>query len=516
MLKSVNFNQVSIDDFILPFNGKLDEKNRWIVLAGKMPWKEIDEYYAEKMSEFGRGAFSSRLAFGSCIIKEYCHFSDEETVQAIAENPYLQYFVGLKEFTSKALFDASMIVHFRRRFDVQFVAKVNEYLATGKWPDDSMHPIDSNKPDDKNDPGEGGGETPPEAPAESDQENSSKEETAKCQIENHGKLLADATVAPADIQYPTDIELLNDAREILEKAIRLVWEALPSHEGHMLPYSTKRARKCYLSVAKAKKYRKSLYDRVRGELLKCVEQARKQLEVLLEKKPEGVSFPAWLKQRLQVIPLLYEQQKKMYDENTRTVENRIVSLQQNHVRPINRGKKPNPTEFGQKIHLSVVDGFTFIEKISWSNFNESKDLPTIIEEYRRKYNCYPEAVLADRIYQTRENKNYCKKRNIRLSGLPLGRRNKNLEKQVQEAMYQDSCERNAVEGAIGVAKRRYGLGKIKEKLRGSAMTAAAFCILAKNLARVLRDSLRIFLQWLSKCGFLSLLKGRGPKNKVFQ
>ena len=36
---------------------------------------------------------------------------------------------------------------------------------------------------------------------------------------NRGKLLLDATVAPADIKYPTDIELLNKSREHLETAI---------------------------------------------------------------------------------------------------------------------------------------------------------------------------------------------------------------------------------------------------------------------------------------------------------
>ena len=503
MFEPVDFNQITIDQFCLPFNGKLDPKNRWVVLAGKMPWQKIDEYYNTKMSSEGRGAYSSRLAFGSCLIKEYCNYSDEETVQAIAENPYLQYFVGFKEFLSQAPFDASMMVHFRKRFEVQFVAKVNEYLATGEWPNEKMRQVDQNKHDkDKHDKsgGSASSSNPPIDASKDNNESATSDQAVQERTDlanNHGKLLADATVVPAEIQYPTDIELLNTAREHLEDAILRVWNSLSKHEGHMLPYNPKKARKTYLSVAKAKKYRKLLYEHVRGELLRYIELAQERLKVLRELNPDETLFPYWLKQRLLVIPTLYEQQKQMFEENKRTVEDRIVSLQQDHVRPINRGKKPNPTEFGQKIHLSVVDGFTFLERTSWTNFNESKDLPAVIEEYRRRYNCYPETVLADRIYQSRENKTYCKERNIRLAGLPLGRRNKELEQQIQDELYRDSCERNAVEGAIGVAKRRYGLGKVREKNPACSITAVAFCILAKNLAKILRDSLRAFLNWLS-------------------
>ena len=39
--------------------------------------------------------------------------TDEETVEQISENPYLQYFLGLRELLSKALFDPSMMVHFQ-------------------------------------------------------------------------------------------------------------------------------------------------------------------------------------------------------------------------------------------------------------------------------------------------------------------------------------------------------------------------------------------------------------------
>lgn len=88
--------------------------------------------------------------------------------------------------------------------------------------------------------------------------------------------------------------------------------------------------------------------------------------------------------------------------------------------PFQRGKCPNPAEFGQKMHLSVVNRYTYLEQTSWSNFNEGSDLETAVEDYFRKFSCYPSAVLADRIYQARRNKMFCTQLGIQLSGTPAG------------------------------------------------------------------------------------------------
>ena len=93
------------------------------------------------------------------------------------------------------------------------------------------------------------------------------------------------------------------------------------------------------------------------------------------------SYANWLKYRLLVIPKVYAQLKKMCENGTHKCDDQIVSLRQPHVRPINRGKRPNPMEFGQKLHLSVVDGFTYLEKTSWSRFNEGKKLINAAENY---------------------------------------------------------------------------------------------------------------------------------------
>jgi hypothetical protein len=84
-----------------------------------------------------------------------------------------------------------------------------------------------------------------------------------------------------------------------------------------------------------------------------------------------------------------------------------VSISQPHVRPIVRGKAGVPMEFGAKISVSLVEGYTFIDRMSWDNFNESGELIEQIEQYRQRFGCYPESVHAGRIYRTRDNLKYC-------------------------------------------------------------------------------------------------------------
>ena len=105
-----NSDQLSIEDFFMPFGGKLTKTNRWVKLASVLPWDYIEDIYMQSFNDKnGRPAISSRIAFGAIFIKEYDNLTDVGTVSAIAENPYMQYFLGLHTFQAEPLFDSSMI-----------------------------------------------------------------------------------------------------------------------------------------------------------------------------------------------------------------------------------------------------------------------------------------------------------------------------------------------------------------------------------------------------------------------
>jgi hypothetical protein len=138
----------------------------------------------------------------------------------------------------------------------------------------------------------------------------------------------------------------------------------------------------------------------------------------------------------------------MHRSGRKSIEDRLVSISQPHVRPMVRGKAAAKTEFGMKLSISVVDGWSIVERMSWKNYNEGCDLIKAIERYRARYGYYPESAHADKIYRTKANRLWCQAKNIRLSGVPLGRppkdpeKNRARRKQIQE----DEGIRNAVEG----------------------------------------------------------------------
>jgi hypothetical protein len=202
----------------------------------------------------------------------------------------------------------------------------------------------------------------------------------------------------------------------------------------------------------------------------------------------------WL--RLETIEKVVEQQASMLAKNSHSVEDRIVSLRQPHVRPMVRGKTRFPVEFGQKMTISVVGGFTFIEKQSWDNFSEGTTLIDSAEKYKERHGVYPKAILADKTYRNRKNINFCKLNKIRLSGPRLGRPKRDELEADREQAYQDGCDRNIVESRYGIAKRRYGLDLIMARYPETAETEAGLNIIAMNVAHILR----VLLRFLAKLG----------------
>jgi len=347
-----------------------------------------------------------------------------------------------------------------------------------------MNPPDDNTPDDDFPKGETASVTEEQ-----------KEER------NEGKLILDATVSPADIRYPTDVSIMNECRENTEKIITELWPH-SNRKGHMTTYSRKKARKEYLRVTKQRKPRRGALQKSIKEQLEYTEQNIVTIEKLMI---EVYDVELWLKHfaRLEVIRKVCKQQRGMLEKKIRSCEDRIVNLRQPHVRPIVRGKAGAPVEFGQKLALSVVKGYTFIEEQSWDNFNEGKTLIESTEKYKERHGCWPEAILADTIYRTRENRKFCKERNIRLSGPRLGRPKAEEVEAEKEQAYQDSCERNMVESRNGIAKRRYGLDRILAYRERTSEMEAAMIVISMNMALCLRTLFciifrRLFFRFASR------------------
>ena len=484
MYRKRDKNQLTMEEFYLPFGEGLRSDNRWVRMSGLIPWDLVEEIYADRLSaEKGRAAIPSRIAFGALYIKEQENLTDAGTVMYLSENPYAQYFVGLKEFRTEPLFDASMMVHFRKRFGPEAIRQINEILY------ERMYLGEKDPPDEP-----GGG--PP---------NGEEDEGGN---DNEGVLILDATVAPADIRYPTDLRLLNACREDTERMIDKLWTVGP-RSGHKTPYNRKKARRSYLAVARQRKAKLKAMRLAVSEQIDYVGKGLEALEALLG--VVGTEFlTRWEGERLETVRKVYEQQRTMRDSGVRSCPDRIVSLRQPHVRCIMRGKAGSPYEFGQKMHLSVVNGFTFVEEQSYDNFNEGIRLQDAAERYRERMGHWPKAILADTIYRNRENRRFCKEHGIRLSGPRLGRPRKDEVEEDKAQAWRDSVERNMVESRNGIAKRRYGLNRIMAYLACTGMTEAALQILVMNVAHLLRFFLRLVWKWLAgeKQSYMELLPVR--------
>ena len=186
----------------------------------------------------------------------------------------------------------------------------------------------------------------------------------------------------------------------------------------------------------------------------------------------------------------------MYDNRTHSVPDRIVSVSQPFVRPIVRGKAGKPVEFGAKLDISVVDGWTRLACCSFDAYNEAGNLQEMAERFREREGHYPSRILADKIYRNRENLNYCKAHGIRLSGPALGRPRKG-ETRDEAQEYRDECERVEVERRFSLAKRKCGMGLVTAKLRETVAHVIAMSILVLNLRKIQCAILRLLTYLLA-------------------
>ena len=446
---------------------KMNPENRWVKKAATIPWDKIEDKYAGLFpSNTGNVAKPLRMALGSLLIQQQLHFSDEELVEEIRENPYFQYFIGLPGYVDAIPFVPSLLVEFRKRLSADIMIEINEMIIEYNMPDDSD--------DDNNDSGSGTDENAVIVEGY---------DTSK----NSGTLIIDATCAPQNIKYPQDINLLNEAREKLEKLIKKICKEQNWYVPRMY---RKNARKDYLALAKC---RKRSVKKVRSAIKKQLNYVCLDLgyvEWFLEQ--DGVELSEKDAALLDVIYKVYEQQLYMYENKTHSVEDRIVSISQPYIRPIVRGKAKAPTEFGAKLDMSVDEhGMARLEKLSFDAYNESDVLKTALENYRERTGHYPERVLADQIYRNRDNINICKKWHIRLSGKALGRPKK-IPAVDKKTEYQDNVDRIEVERIFSLAKRKFGLGLIRTKLENTTKSSILLPIIAMNVDRLTS----LLIRWL--------------------
>ena len=456
MVKYNSDRQLTIEEFKTPFQTSLLADNRWVKLSKVVPWDKFATAYMSMMTvDFGRPGISPRIVLGALIIKHLEKLDDRGVIATIQENPYMQFFIGLKEFTVQPVFDPSLFVDIRKRAGHEVFDSLNvELIKTVSEKRDKRH---NKKGTDKNN------STP----------------------KNKGKMQADATVADQYITYPTDNGILNQSRKQCEKFIDKLYD-LSGKKGEKPRTYRRKIDKAYLCYSKKKKKGEATHRKMTRKLLECVNRDIKHINNMLDiVESKGSLFPLkHLEQRMfWIINTAYAQQKLMYDTKSHCCPDRIVSIFQPHVRPIPRGKTKAQIEFGSKLGVSLDKGFARINTFSWDAYHEGGDLIKQVEAYKKLHGHYPELVQVDKIYATRENRMWLTERNIRITAAPLGRR----KSKEPETYYQkrkrrkEAAERNHIEGKFGQGKNGYNLNEIRAKLKNTSESWVACIFFIMNL-----------------------------------
>jgi len=476
MIRYKNQKQMTLDGFATPFQATLDKNNRWVKMSQCIPWDDFAVgYYRCLSSGQGRPAKDARLVIGAVIIKHKLCLSDEETVRQIQENPYLQFFVGLPGFQVKQPFAPSLFVEIRRRMGEETFNRFEQAIVNQI---ERKRKQTTQRKKDDTDPPSGQAKRSSSSNRESELQDEDKRE---------GKLIVDATVTEQAISYPTDLGLLNEGREISE---RIIDELYHQSELTKKPRTYRRkARKQYLAIVKQRRPGARVRRRGNKQQLQYLRRNLAHIEKLLDILP-GVKIPLSSRMLRQywVIQHLFSQQEEMHRTKTKRCDDRIVSIHQPQVRPIIRGKANKSVEFGAKLNVSLTgNGLASIDHIGWDAYHEGTDLKLQVENYKAAHGCYPEVVLADTIYGTRDNRNYLKSQNIRYAGKPLGRPKKQtVENKVQlkkEKMRrrEEYRQRIPVEGKFGQGKNGYRLNYIRAKTAKTSEAWIRSIFLVMNL-----------------------------------
>lgn len=509
-------NQLTLVGFETPFEQKLTTENRWVKMAQAIPWDKIVIHYDKIFQSIeGRPPISGRVILGALMIKHIENLSDRATIQHIRENMFMQYFLGYTSFTNEEPFSDTLFVEIRKRLSLELLSKINDVIA--------LHCLQENTKESPPTPPSNNSErednitstinkTIEEEPLQNNTDTSTIHQTNAVKTvsnnNNKGRLITDATVAPQNITYPTDLKLLNAARKKSEDLIDILYNNLLHGDTKPRTYR-ELARKYFLNTAKKKgKTKKEIY-KANGRQLRFLRRNLAHIEMLLEAydifplKPKDQKY-------LMVLHTIYDQQEQMHRTRSKRIDDRIVNIHQPYVRPIVRGKEKAKVEFGSKLQVSIVKGFTFIDYLSWDAFNEGKYLKTSVENYKNRFGYYPKEVLADQIYCTQENRKWLKGLSIKLLAKPLGRPSSKAV-----AVHLSPGERNPIEGKFGQAKIAYGLDNIKAKLKETSQSWIAAIALVLNLVAMTRQALVSLLYQFYKQLKLTFLKLNIQKNGDF-
>ena len=302
---------------------------------------------------------------------------------------------------------------------------------------------------------------------------------------NLDTMYTDATYYESEMRYPTDTKLLWEG---VEKSYATMCELSGRLGIHRPQTKLLDVQKANLTYRKQRKHNRSQTRKITRRLLDLLGKTLKEIrEVVRDHENAENLLTVREKSDLEIITRMYRQQKNHFQNNDsrESIPNRIVSLSKPHLRPIVRGKEVKSVEFGAKVNNILVDGISFIEKLSFNAFNEGTRLIHCLKMHKRLFGVEAKKVGGDTGYAGTENRDYCKANVIQTSfvkrGRPFGEKKKEKDLVRKELARERAT---AMEGSFGTQKEHYDLRRVKARTKRTEILYIFFGIHTANVVQL--------------------------------
>ena len=290
--------------------------------------------------------------------------------------------------------------------------------------------------------------------------------------------LTDATCYESYLRYHTDVKLLWECYEWLQRLISKTCKALKERLSRNKYRDINRAR---LSYAKQRKHTQAATKKMHRILLALLCKQIGQWDYLCEVHTIDIELSAEQSKRLSALKEVYRQQRALADKQE--VKHRIVSIDRPYIRPIVRGKENKRVEFGVKVNNIQIDGISFIEHHSFEAFNEGTRLQQCVEYQQELTGEKVARIGADTIYANNDNRRYCSEHGITTCFVRKGPKPKDEDARINTARrIIGSLRATAMEGSFGNQKQHYGVGRIAARNSRSETLLLFFGIHMANAA----------------------------------
>ena len=298
-------------------------------------------------------------------------------------------------------------------------------------------------------------------------------------------MYTDATCYESEMRYPTDSKLLWEG---IEKTYSIMCRMSRSLNIPRPRTKYLDVRKSTMGYRKQRKHTKGQTRKMQRRLLDLLGKILKEIRKIKRHNDKaGNLLTEREKNDIEIITRMYRQQKSHFQsgDSRESIQNRIVSISKPHVRPIVRGKEVKSVEFGAKCNNILVDGISFIEKLSFNAFNEGNRLKHCVTLHKRLFGEDVKKIGGDAGYSGTENRNWCKENNIQTSFVKRGRPYSENKKE-KDAVRQELARVRAttMEGSFGTQKEHYSLKRVKARKKVTEIMYIFFGIHTANVVQL--------------------------------